>query len=50
MKCILEISMTKKSKEQIGFHCILTEIQLCFNSFGIEYVLQEVLNKIKENP
>ena len=31
--------MIKKVKEHIGFH---------FNSFGIGYVLQKVLNKIKD--
>ena len=42
--------MTKKVKEQIGFHCLLAEMQLYtyFDSFGIEYTSQEVLNKVRD--
>ena len=35
--------MTSKVKELIGFHYLLTAI-------GIEYIPQEVLSQIKENP
>ena len=43
--------MIKIVKEHIGFHYLLTEINLYtvyFDSFGIEYIHQEVLNKIKD--
>ena len=41
--------MTKKVSERIGFHHLLTEIQLLtLIFFEIEYVSQEVLNKIKD--
>ena len=42
----------KKVKEHIGFHYLLTKIQMCtflkLSIFEIEYILQEVLNKIKD--
>ena len=38
--------MTKKVKEHIRFHYLLTKIQPC--TFGIEYIPQEVLNKVKD--
>ena len=39
----------KKVKEHIGFYYLLMKIQLCtFDSFGTEYIPQEVLSKIKE--
>ena len=37
--------MTKKVKEHIGFRSLLTEVN--HDSFGTEYIPQEVLNKIK---
>ena len=37
----------KKVKEQIGFHYLLTEIQL-YTLILLEYIPQEVLNKIKD--
>ena len=41
--------MIKIVKEQIGFHYLSTKIQLyTLILFGIEYILQEVLNKIKD--
>ena len=41
--------MIKKVKEHIGFHYLLTEILgVYLGSFGIEYILQEVLNKIRD--
>ena len=41
--------MIKIVKEHIGFHYWATEIQLhTFDSFGIKYIPQEVLNKIKD--
>ena len=41
--------MIKTLKKHIGFHYLLTKRQLyIFNSFGIEYIPQEVLNKIKD--
>ena len=43
---MLKISMTNKVKEHIGFHYLFTE--MFFDSTGIEYVLQDVLNKIKD--
>ena len=43
---MLKISMTNKVKEHIGFHYLF--IEMYFDSFGIEYVLQDVLNKIKD--
>ena len=39
--------MIKEVKEHIGFHYLLTEIQL-YTFFGIEYIPQEVLNKIRD--
>ena len=40
--------MTKKVKEHIGFHYLLTEIQLyTLIFFGIEYIHEEVLTEIK---
>ena len=41
--------MTNKVKEHIGFHYLLTETHLFFDSFGIEYNPQEVLHKITDN-
>ena len=38
--------MTKKVKEHFRFHYLLTAVY--FDSFGIEYVSQEILNKIKD--
>ena len=42
--------MAKKVKEHIGFHYLFTEIQLAvyLDSFGIEYIPQEVSNKIRD--
>ena len=40
--------MTKRVKDYIGFHCLLTEIQKYFDSFGIEYIPQDILDKIKD--
>ena len=41
--------MIKRIKEHIGFHYLLTETQLyTLIFFGIEYISQEVLNKIKD--
>ena len=41
--------MTRKLKECIGFHYLLTEIWLCtMDSLGIEYNANEVLSKIKD--
>ena len=42
--------MTSKVKEHIGFHYSLSKIRLAvyFDSFRIEYSLQDVLNKIKD--
>ena len=37
--------MMKIVNEHTGFHYLLTEMQL--HTFGIEYIPQEVLNKIK---
>ena len=34
--------MTKKIKERIGFHCLLTGL-LYFDSFGIEYIPHSIL-------
>ena len=44
--------MRNKIKEQTGFHYyLLINIWLCnFDSFGTEYISQEVLNKIKDKP
>ena len=44
-----EILMIKKVNEHIGFHYLPTEIQL-YNLIYLEfkYILQEVLNKIKD--
>ena len=39
--------MIKKVKEHIGFHYLLTKIQL-YDSFKFEYIPQKVLNKIKD--
>ena len=36
--------MTNRVKEHIAFHYLLTD----FHSFEIEYIPQEVLNKIKD--
>ena len=45
-----KISMTKKVKEHIGFHYFTDRNTAAyFNSFGIEYIPQEVWNKIKDN-
>ena len=42
--------MANKVKEHIGFHYLLTEMQPCtFMFFGIEYIPQDLLNKIKKN-
>ena len=50
MERMPKISMTKKSK---GTHCVLLFIDkntaVYFDSFGIEYIPQEVLSKIKDN-
>ena len=41
--------MIKIVKKHIGFHYLSTKTQLyIFDSFGIEYIPQEVLNKIKD--
>ena len=42
--------MIKKVNEHAGFRYLLTEIQLCtfFLIFGIEYISQEVLYKIRD--
>ena len=41
----------KKVMEHIGFCYSLTKnMAVYIDSFGIEYILQEVLNKIKNNP
>ena len=45
---MLKISMTNKVKEHIGFHYLFTEMFYWNDSTGIEYVLQDVLNKIKD--
>ena len=37
--------MTKKLKERIGFHYLLTAVH--FEYFGIEYIPLHILNKIK---
>ena len=34
-------------REHIGFYYLLLERPLYFDSFGIEYISQEVLNEIK---
>ena len=40
----------KKSEGTDWFHCLLAEMQLYtyFDSFGIEYTSQEVLNKVRD--
>ena len=41
--------MIRIVKEHTGFHYLLTKIQLyTFDSFGIEYIPREVLNKIRD--
>ena len=42
--------MINKVKGHIGFHYLLTEIQLYiyFDSFGIEYIPLEVLTQIRD--
>ena len=41
--------MIKIVKEHIGFHYLLTKnLAVYFDSFGIEYIPLEVLNKIKD--
>ena len=42
--------MTNKVKEHTGFHYSLSKIRLAvyFDSFRTEYILQDVLNKIKD--
>ena len=44
MEHMSSILIIKTVKEHIRFHYLLTEIQLY--TFGIEYIPQEVLNKI----
>ena len=43
--------MIKIIKEHTGFHYLFIDknIAIYFDSFGIEYIPQEVLNKIKDN-
>ena len=49
MEHMSKILMIKKVMKHIGFHYLLTKIQLLyFDSFGIEYIPQEILNKIKD--
>ena len=43
MEHISKVLMTNKLKERIGFHYLLRDI-----SFGIQYIPQEVLHKIKD--
>ena len=47
---IFYISMTNKEKKHIAFHYLLTEIRctLYFDCFGVEYLPQEALNKMKD--
>ena len=40
--------MTNKVKEHIGFHYLLTDMVVYFDSFEIECIPQEVLCKIKD--
>ena len=40
--------MTSKVKEHIGFHYLLTDMAVYFDSFEIECIPQEVLCKIKD--
>ena len=41
--------MIKIVKKHTGFHCLLTEIKLYISGFfEIEYIPQEVLNKIRD--
>ena len=42
MERMSSMSMIIKVKEHIGFHYF-------FDFFGIEYILEKVLNKIKDN-
>ena len=39
--------MTKKVKEHVALHYLLTKIQLYFDYFGVEYIPLESLNKIR---
>ena len=39
--------MTNTIKEHIGFHYLLHMV-VCFETFGIEYISEEVLSKIKD--
>ena len=40
--------MTNKAKKRIGFHFIDRKTAVYFDSFGVEYIAQEVLSKIKD--
>ena len=43
--------MTKRVKDYIGFHCLLTidrNTAEYFDSFRIEYIPQDILDKIKD--
>ena len=44
--------MTNKIKQQIRFHYLMTEIQLCTLIFWLffTYILQDILIKIKDTP
>ena len=49
MEHMSKVLMIKKVMKHIGFHYLLTKIQLyTCDSFGIEYIPQEILNKIKD--
>ena len=44
-----KISMTKKVKGHIGFHYFIDRnAAVYFDSFGIEYIPQDVINNIKD--
>ena len=45
---MLQFSITTKVKDCTGFHYLLTKKAVCFDSFQIEYIPQDVLNNIKD--
>ena len=48
MEQMSQISMTNKVKKHADFYYLLKDTAVQFDSFGIEYVPQEVLSKIKD--